>query len=111
LPQWEAAREERAARGLAEARAKATVSAKPHAAVEALKKVRLTWNEQRELEKMEENILAAESELEQLQQSMSDPAVITDHAKMRDVCTRADAAQQLVTTLYARWQELEAKRG
>jgi ATP-binding cassette subfamily F protein uup len=60
---------------------------------------------------MEEQILAAESELESLQQSMSDPGVAADHAAMRDVCTRADAAQQRVHALYARWQELEAKRG
>ena len=109
LSQWEAARDERVARELAEARAK-SAPAKPQAAA-APKKVRLTWNEQRELEKMEENILQAESELSELQHAMSDPAVMADHAKMRDVCTRADAAQQRVSGLYHRWQELEAKRG
>ena len=108
LAQWEAAREERSARALAESRTKAG-SAKPQAAVAPAKK-RLTWNEQRELEKMEGQILEAESELESLQHAMADPAVASDHEKMRDVCTRADAAQRRVSDLYHRWQELEAKR-
>jgi ATP-binding cassette subfamily F protein uup len=109
LDQWEAAQEARAARATAEARAKAA-PAKPQAAATSVKKPRLSWNEQRELEGIEGKILEAETELETLQHAMSDPAVAADHAKMRDVCTRADAAQQLVTTLYTRWQELEAKR-
>jgi ATP-binding cassette subfamily F protein uup len=110
LDQWESAQEARAARAVAEARAKNATGAKPQAAAAPAKKLRLTWNEQRELEGIEAKILDAESELELLQQAMADPVVSADHAKMRDICTRADAAQQLVTSLYARWQELEAKR-
>jgi ATP-binding cassette subfamily F protein uup len=112
LDQWETAQEAKAARGLAEARARNASSAKPQAAAAPApaKKPRLSWNEQRELEGIERKILDAESELESLQHAMADPATIADHARMRDVCTRADAAQQLVTSLYTRWQELEAKR-
>jgi ATP-binding cassette subfamily F protein uup len=104
LVQWETARESKTT-------IEKTGRAKPQAAVApAPLKRKLSWNEQRELEKMEEEILKAESNLETLQHAMSDPSVAADHAKMRDVCTRADAAQQRVTQLYTRWQELEGKR-
>ena len=105
LSQWEARQEEKARVKEAPVRAK-TENAKPRAA----QKVRLSWNEQRELEGMEEKILQAEAEVESLQQAMGNPATIADHEKMRDVCTRADAAQRRVSALYSRWQELEAKR-
>jgi ATP-binding cassette subfamily F protein uup len=108
--QWEAAqatRAEAAAAAQRQAAPKAAAAAKPAPAA----KPRLTWKEQRELEGMEAEITRAESELESLQHAMADPATHADHVKMRDVCTRADAAQERVRMLYARWEELEAKRG
>ena len=110
LDQWESAQDARAARATAEAARKPRLRAKPQAAAAPAKKSRLSWNEQRELEGIEGTILEAETEVESLQHAMSDPVIAADHAKMRDVCTRADAAQQRVTSLYSRWQELEAKR-
>ena len=105
--QWEAAQDAKA-ESTAAAQRQATPKPAPRSSPAA--KPRLTWNEQRELEGMEAEITRAESELETLQHAMADPATHADHVKMRDVCTRADAAQQRVRTLYARWEELEAKR-
>src|SRR5687767_5522937 len=105
LSQWEARQEERASSPEVESRPKEQPP-KPRLA----SKPRLTWNEQRELEGMEGQILAAEAELESLRHAMSDPSTIANHEKMRDVCTRADAAERRVSGLYSRWQELEAKR-
>src|SRR5205085_5919014 len=71
---------------------------------------RLTWNEQRELERMEESILAAETELANAQQRASDPATLADHVKLRDAYEKLHAAQEKVEFLYARWTELEARK-
>ena len=70
---------------------------------------RLTWNEQRELEQMETRIHEAESAAAECQQQMSDPAVLSDHAKLAEICRKATETQELVRKLYARWEELEAK--
>ncbi len=82
------------------------------AAKESVKKPvgkRLNYNEQREWEKMEETIQAAEGEVEKWQKLMEDPGVMADGRKMTEACAKAHAAQERVTTLYARWEELEGK--
>jgi ATP-binding cassette subfamily F protein uup len=107
LDQWESAK------GQAErerAVAEKMASAKPTARVAPQVKKKLTWNEQRELEGMEEKILAAEEELHAQQKQMEDPAVLANHVKLRAVCANVDEAQKLVQSLYQRWQELEAKQ-
>jgi ATP-binding cassette subfamily F protein uup len=70
---------------------------------------RLNYNEQREWEKMEETIQAAEAEVEKWQKAIDDPAVMADRAKMAEACEKSHAAQERVAVLYARWEELEAK--
>jgi ATP-binding cassette subfamily F protein uup len=107
--QWEQAQEARAEaqRQAAKESAKAQTPNKPPPAA----KVKLTWKEQRELEGMEAAILEAEEALHASQRRMEDPAVLADHIQLTDACHQADAAQQKVTALYARWEELEAKRG
>jgi ATP-binding cassette subfamily F protein uup len=72
---------------------------------------RLTWNEQRELEQMETKVHEAESKAAGCQQQMSDPRVLSDHARLAEICRQASEAQELVRKLYARWEELEAKQG
>jgi hypothetical protein len=42
---------------------------------------------------------------------VADPKVAASHARMAEACQRLEAAQAAVAALYARWQELEAKRG
>jgi ATP-binding cassette subfamily F protein uup len=106
LDQWQAAKDEASQRD-AVAKAAAVKAAPPKAGMPAKKK--LTWNEQRELEGMEEKILAAEEDLHAQQRRMEDPGVLADHVTLREICTKVDEAQKLVQSLYERWQELEAR--
>jgi ATP-binding cassette subfamily F protein uup len=71
-------------------------------------KRRHTYNEQREFAGMEAAILAAEAEVEQLEASVADPAVIADHVRAAETYAALSAAQERVKALYARWAELDA---
>lgn len=108
LDQWQAAKDEQEQRDAAAAKAAAAPKPAPAKSAAPAKK-KLTWNEQRELEGMEEKILAAEEDLHAQQRRMEDPAVLADHVKLREVCTKVDEAQKVVQSLYERWQELEAR--
>ena len=105
LSQWQAAKEEEAQR--------VAVASKPTPRpVERAtpQKKKLTWNEQRELEQMEEKILAAEEQLHSMQARMEDPIILADHVKLREVCSEVDESQRRVQSLYERWQELESRK-
>jgi ATP-binding cassette subfamily F protein uup len=114
LSQWENARNfaemEAAAQKKAAAQALQASNAKTAAIPAAEARKRLTWNEQRELEGMESAIHKAEAEVQSLQQRVSDPAIISDHIKLRDAYEQLSRAQQEVDRLYERWQHLEARR-
>ncbi len=71
---------------------------------------RLSWNEQRELERMEAQIHEAEASAARLQEEMSSPAVMADHVKMAEVCAKSSAADEVVRRLYERWEKLEKKK-
>lgn len=71
---------------------------------------RLTYNEQREWDHIEQNILEAEQCVEQLQHMVNDPAIASDHRKLQEVCNQLAEAQARVAQLYDRWAELEAKQ-
>ena len=71
---------------------------------------RLSTAEQKELANMENAIMAAEMDVETRQQALSDPAVFADHLKMQDALKALETAQTRVATLYARWEELEARK-
>jgi ATP-binding cassette subfamily F protein uup len=109
LAQWERARDEaqEAAREAARAAAPKAESAKPQSPPA---KKRLSWNEQRELEGMEQAILEAETRAEALQATTSDPAILADHVRSHEAFDALAKAQHEVERLYARWAELEAKR-
>jgi len=103
--QWEQAR--------AEARPKAakeTGETKPISPPPAAKK-KLSYLESREMESMEERILTAEQELEALRARMQAPDVLSDGVKLHETYQQMQAAEARVDELYARWAELEAKRG
>ncbi len=71
----------------------------------------LTRPEQREFDRIEETIAAAEGELARLKAEMASQAVVTNYVKLQD-CMRLVAEQEKKTErLFARWEELEAKRG
>ena len=69
---------------------------------------KLTYKLQRELDQMEETILAAEAELETLQSDAGDPKIMSDQARFAEVCAKLAQTQERVRILYDRWAELEA---
>jgi ATP-binding cassette subfamily F protein uup len=71
---------------------------------------RLSTAEQRELAGMEEAIVTAETQVEELQARMGDPAVAADHLLVKETWAAVQAAQERVARLYARWEQLESRR-
>jgi ATP-binding cassette subfamily F protein uup len=108
--QWESAQERLRAEQerIEKAQAAAAAKAAPKPAATAPR--RLSTVEMRELNGMEARIMAAEAEVEACQARMADPAVAADHVKMRAAWEAVQAAQDRVHQLYARWEELEARR-
>ena len=97
---------DRAARG---ADVRATNPANAPAASNARR--RLSFNEQRELDGMEAAIDAADRAHAAAEAHATDSAIATDHIKLSAACKVLEIAHARVATLYARWQELESKRG
>ena len=68
---------------------------------------RLSYMEKRELEGMEENILATESKVEALEAKLNDPSFYVDRAhEAAEVTKELEKQKKEVTALYARWEEL-----
>jgi ATP-binding cassette subfamily F protein uup len=101
--QWEATRRERVR---AETR---PATARPAPARPTAK--RLSYMEQREWDGMEAAILAAEAAREACETATHDPAVATDAAALAERYRALEDATIAVDRLYARWAELDAKRG
>ena len=76
----------------------------------AAKPRKLSWREQQELEGMESAILTAE-ETVAARQGEVERAATAGHVALADACRALEEAQHAVERLYARWQELEARRG
>jgi ABC transport system ATP-binding/permease protein len=74
-------------------------------------KKKLSYSEARELAGMEENIAAAEEELERKRAAMEEPSIISDGARLHAAALELEQSQQEVDRLYARWAELEQKQG
>jgi ATP-binding cassette subfamily F protein uup len=103
--QWEAARNERVAPAVAKPRPARAPTAT------ALGEKRLTWKEQREWDGMESAILAAEETLERCTAAAHDPAIASRADELATRCRELQEAHDAVDLLYARWAELDAKRG
>jgi ABC transport system ATP-binding/permease protein len=71
---------------------------------------KLSFNETKELETIEAKILTAETEVTACQQAV-EAAATAPRDKLKAACQKLETAEKTVATLYARWQELEAKRG
>jgi ABC transport system ATP-binding/permease protein len=84
--------------------------AEPVAVRPSPKAKRLTYKEQQEWDGMEAAILAAEAELAARHEAVEQSAT-AGHAILTEVCRAMEAAQREVERLFARWAELEAKRG
>ncbi|MBY0524554.1 MAG: ABC-F family ATP-binding cassette domain-containing protein [Gemmataceae bacterium] len=106
VDQWLAAYE----RALAPV-AKPAASAAPRpTSAPAPKTRKLSYREQQEWEQMEAAILTAESLVTERQAAV-EAAATAGHVALTDACRALEDAQKAVETLYARWQELEARRG
>jgi ATP-binding cassette subfamily F protein uup len=71
---------------------------------------KLSYREQQEWEQMEDAILAAEAVVVERQGAV-EKAATAGHVVLADACRALEESQQTVERLYARWQELDAKRG
>jgi ABC transport system ATP-binding/permease protein len=72
---------------------------------------KLSYKEQKELDGMEEAILAVEEEIATLEGLLHDPQFfVTRSQEFPEVEAKLASARTHVTALYARWQELEAVR-
>ncbi len=105
LAQWE-----RACQSAIEPESAAKKSPTPAPRVEKPARKRLTWNEQRELERMEETIRRAEAEVASLQARVADPQVAANYEKMHEAYEQLAKAQHEVERLYERWAELAARQ-
>ena len=85
-------------------------AAEPVAPAPAPAKKKLSFKEQQELDGIEAAVLAAEQKAAKLQDEVN-AATTGSHTLLAEACKSLDAAQKAVEKLYARWQELEARRG
>jgi ATP-binding cassette subfamily F protein uup len=106
VEQWLRAHE-RAETQRADAQRSAAASAKKTAPAPKAKK--LSWKEQRELESMEEAIVAAEEAAASAEAAI-ESAATRGHEELTAACVAAEKAKAEVERLYARWAELEAKK-
>jgi ABC transport system ATP-binding/permease protein len=110
LAQWTRARAEVEARKTASAAASA-----PKKPIEESQpgktpsKKKLTYAEKKELDSMEDRILAVEETITAVRAELELPAVMSDHQRLADACKRLESAQANADSLYARWHELEEK--
>ena len=71
------------------------------------KKGKLSYMDQREYDRIEESIMEAEMRVEELQQRMVQPEVVSDPAQAAECWEELEKAQTEVEQLYSRWDELE----
>jgi ATP-binding cassette subfamily F protein uup len=71
---------------------------------------KLGYREQQELDGMESAILTAEEAVNARQLDVQ-RAATTGHVALAEACKALEEAQRTVERLYARWQELDARRG
>ncbi|WP_136799665.1 ABC-F family ATP-binding cassette domain-containing protein [Desulfosediminicola ganghwensis] len=74
------------------------------------KKGKLSYMDQREYDQMEELIMNAEMEVEELQQRMALPEVSSHPSEAAECWAKLEKVQMEVERLYGRWDELEEKR-
>ena len=105
--QWLTGFERAVADALEAARPAAPPAPRPPKSPKAAK---LSYREQQELAGMEAAILAAEPDLTDRQAAV-EGAASSGHEALAGACEALAAAEQAIERLYARWQELDARRG
>ena len=71
---------------------------------------KLSYKEQQELAGIQPAIERAEAEAKALDETLNAPATLADHKKFAQVGRDLATVQARVAALYARWEELEARR-
>jgi ATP-binding cassette subfamily F protein uup len=111
--QWdawqEAQQEERGKAGFPEAAMRPPVVGTVNSPAASKKK--LSYKEERELESMERRIAEAEQLLHERQAALQDTTIMSDGPRLHAASLALDAARKAVDELYARWAELEKKKG
>jgi ABC transport system ATP-binding/permease protein len=74
-------------------------------------KKKLSYMEGREYETLEQRVTEAEELLQARREKLEDPAIASDGPSLMRAQTELEEAQHAVDTLYARWAELEKKKG
>jgi ATP-binding cassette subfamily F protein uup len=72
--------------------------------------IAFSFKDKFELEHIEEKILAAETEIEEISGKLKETEVISHMDKMNQFCSLLKDAQERVQALYERWEYLEAKK-
>jgi ATP-binding cassette subfamily F protein uup len=108
VSQWLTAYERLTAGAAESVRPPIVKSARP--APVATKPRKLSYKEQQEWDSMEAAILAAEAAVLECQVE-TERAASAGHVALADACQALEDAHKAVDRLYARWQELESKRG
>jgi ABC transport system ATP-binding/permease protein len=73
------------------------------------KQQKLSTNEKRELENIDQTIETAERHVEELEQKLANPAIASNHVQLQAIMHEVDAAKQHVARLYARWDYLQER--
>jgi ATP-binding cassette subfamily F protein uup len=107
--QWEAWQAERKQAAEASTRAATRTSAVADTASSSKKK--LSYLEAREYAEIEHRVAEAELILDAKRVQLDDPAIASDGPRLVEAHAELEAAQDIVDTLYARWAELEKKKG
>jgi ATP-binding cassette subfamily F protein uup len=110
VDQWLAAFEQDSRGAGTEAEVKKAKPPGPPPRPPAAKAKKLSFREQQEWDGMEAAILAAEGLVADRQAAVAEVAG-AGHVALADACRALEDAQRAVERLYARWQELEGKRG
>jgi ATP-binding cassette subfamily F protein uup len=71
---------------------------------------RLSYLDQREYDRMEETILAAEEKEGEIVRIMSNPDNASDSALLKESWQNLEEIREKIKQLYARWDELETKK-
>ena len=74
-------------------------------------KKKLSYLEAREYEQIEDRVAKAEEVLDAKRQQLEHPDLVSNPTRLMQATAEIDAAQDEVDKLYARWAELEAKKG
>jgi ATP-binding cassette subfamily F protein uup len=75
----------------------------------AAAKKKLSYNENRELETIEQRVAEAEADLQSKHDALLDPAIMSDGVRLHAVSLELEASQKRIDELYVRWVELEDK--